>query len=280
MEMLGRGDAVVARALAEESVQIVREKGEVFDVAHVLANLGLVAHTQGDYATARPILEESMEICRRIGDNWLLSLPYRHLGYMELREGNYDRATALFREGLSALRGLREKWFIARAVETLAITAAVQGDHARAARLFGAGAALREAVGASVQEFYRADYDRGVAAAREGLGEAAWEDALAQGRAMSPEEAIEYALSDEETAPSPGRTPAGGAEDVPLSRREQEVALLIARGLTNAQIAERLWLSERTVSTHVRKILRKLGVRSREQVGDLLADRKQARDPA
>ncbi len=167
-----------------------------------------------------------------------------------------------------------------RAVETLAITAAVEGDLVRAARLFGAGAALREAVGASVQEFYRADYDRGVAAAREGLGVAAWKDALAQGRAMSLEEAIDYALSDEETTPAPGRTPVGGTEGVPLSRREQEVALLIARGLTNGQIAERLSLSERTVSTHVSRILRKLGVRSREKVGDLLADRKQPRDPA
>ncbi len=115
----------------------------------------------------------------------------------------------------------------------------------------------------------------GIGAAREGLGEAAWEDALSQGRAMSLEEAIEYALFDEETAPSPGRYPGGGAEVVPLSRREQEVALLVVQGLTNGQIAERLSLSERTVSTHVGRILRKLGVRSREQVGDLLADRKQ-----
>ena len=275
MEMLGRGDEAAARALAEESVEVAREGEERFDLAMALANLGLAAHTQKDYAVARPVLEECAEICRKIGDNWLLSLPYRHLGYMELREGNHERATALFEEGLNALRGVEEKWFVARAVETAAIAAAVRGDCGRAARLFGAGEALREAVGASVQEFYRPDYDRGVAAARASLGEPAWGAALAEGKAMSSGEAVEYALSGE-TAP---RQQLRGLERPPdskrwdsLTAREQEVALLISLGLTNRLIARELTISERTVDNHVAKILRKLRFHSRAQVAARVAE--------
>ena len=73
----------------------------------------------------------------------------------------------------------------------------MQGDYVRAARLFGAGETLREAVGASVQEFYRPDYDRGIVAAREGTDKAAWEEARAQGRAMTLDEAVSYALEEE-----------------------------------------------------------------------------------
>lgn len=266
MEMLGRGDTTAARSMAEESVEIAREGGEGFDLAIVLANLGLAAHTQNDYAVARSVLEECIETCREIGDNWLLSLPFRHLGYMELRDGNYERATALFKDGLSALRDVKEKWFVARAVETLAISAAMQNDCLRAARLFGAGETLREAVGASVQEFYRPDYDRGITVAREDLGKEAWEDARAQGRTMTLEEAIEYALSDEEISPTPAHPTSSEAEDIPLSPRELEVALLVAGGSTNGQIARELVISARTVENHVSKVLRKLGFHSRTQV--------------
>ena len=86
---------------------------------------------------------------------------------------------------------------------------------------------------------------------------------------MSAEEAAEYALS-EEVAPSPESPSAGERTDVPLTDpltpREREVAALVARGLTNRQIASDLHLSERTIENHVSKILRKLGFASRAQV--------------
>ena len=270
MEMLGQGDTKAARSMADESVEIARAGDSGFDLAIVLANLGLAAHTQDDYAVARSVLRECIEICRQIGDNWLLSLPYRHLGYMELRAANYEQATALFKEGLSALRDVKEKWFIARAVETLAISSAMQGDYVRAARLFGAGETLREAAGASVQEFYRPDYDRGIVAAREGTDRAAWEDARAQGSAMTLDEAVSYALEEQEETDPPTTSapeePSAGQAPVALTRREEEVAMLVAKQLSNRQIASELVLSEHTVATHVRNILKKSGLHSRTQI--------------
>jgi predicted ATPase/DNA-binding SARP family transcriptional activator/DNA-binding CsgD family transcriptional regulator len=270
MELLGRGDLTAARTLAEESVEISREGEDKFALAIALAGLGLVAHTQKDYAAARSILKECTETCRKTGDRWLLSLPFRHLGYMELREGNYDRATALFKEGLSALWGSKEKWFVGRTVETLAIAAAMQGDCGRATRLFGAGGAFREVVGASVQEFYRSDYDHGVAAARAGLDEQRFALLWAEGRALSIEQAIEYALGQGKpppaTTPAPLQSSADGTMGDILTAREQEVAMLVSRGLSNRQIAEELVVSERTVGTHVSRILKKLNLRSRTQI--------------
>src|SRR6185295_7077908 len=87
------------------------------------------------------------------------------------------------------------KWFISRSLETLAAVLAIQGDSRRAARLFGAGEALREAVGASVLPVYRADYDRGLEALRGGLRSATLRAWWSEGRAMTVERAVSYALA-------------------------------------------------------------------------------------
>ncbi len=101
------------------------------------------------------------------------------------------------------------------------------------------------------------DYEGRLAAARAQLDEASWEAAWAEGRAMTPEETIEYALKTEE----PGLSPKG--EKGELSERELEVLRLVAEGLTNPQVADRLYVSPRTVGFHLRSIYRKLGVPSR-----------------
>jgi non-specific serine/threonine protein kinase len=107
-----------------------------------------------------------------------------------------------------------------------------------------------------------------VAAARAEVDEAAWEAAFAQGMAMSAEEAAEYDLSEEDPS---GRLPADEETDEPLttdplSAREREVAAMVARGMSNRQIAQELFLSERTIENHISKILRKLGRSSRTEV--------------
>ena len=133
--------------------------------------------------------------------------------------------------------------------------------------------ALREGVGAvpyqltPEEESWREPY---LAAARSQLGEAAWEEALAQGRTMGREEAIEYALStDEPSATTSSSTTShsslSSAPEHPagLTSREVEVLGLVAAGMTSAQIAEVLFLSPRTIHTHLNSIYHKIGVNSR-----------------
>jgi non-specific serine/threonine protein kinase len=119
-------------------------------------------------------------------------------------------------------------------------------------------------------ELAHSSYEQHLASARSSLGEVAFEAAWSEGRAMSPEEAIEYALSPTEepatpTVSEPRRPHTDQPTDI-LSRREREVAALIGRGYTNRRIAEERGMTERTVETHVSKVLRKLGLGSRTQI--------------
>jgi DNA-binding NarL/FixJ family response regulator len=128
---------------------------------------------------------------------------------------------------------------------------------------------LRKTIGAPLSSEGRLYFERNMVAARAQLGEAAWEAAFAQGMAMKLEEAVEYALSEDEPSMIASRTPeqtSATAHPSALTRREREVAKLVARGLTNRQIAEELVLSERTVENHVSNILKKLKLSSRSEV--------------
>jgi predicted ATPase/class 3 adenylate cyclase/DNA-binding CsgD family transcriptional regulator len=271
VEMMSHSEQAIARSLAEKSVAMFRMiETDAYGLALSLASLGIIIVNQGDYALGSSFLEESAAISRKAGDNWTLSLPLRNMGVASFRQGDLERAASLFRESLTVLREVGERWFITRSLEYLAAVIAMQGDHARAARLFGAGESLRDKIGESVLEFYRADYDRGVAAAHAGLDEQSFAAMWAEGRTMELEEAIEYALGERE--PSPPATPAlwrlpsGESTCDLLTPREREVAVLVSRALTNRQIASELSISEHTAATHVARILKKLGLTSRTQI--------------
>jgi predicted ATPase/DNA-binding CsgD family transcriptional regulator len=273
LEMLDRGEPAVARSLTEESVKIFRTIGDQFGIAESLANLGAIVLNQGDHALASSLLEESLAISRKMGDDWMLSLPLRNLGVAAFRRGDHDRAAVLIKESLVLLRELGDKLYTSRSLECLAAVDARRGAYGRAARLFGAGEALREAIGASVP-FYLVDYDGAVAAARDALGEEALAAAWEQGREMTPEEAVTYALDEpatsqeEEDAHHP---PTAGAEAHPepypdsLTAREAEVLGLLAAGKTNKQIARELFLSVSTVQRHVANVYAKIGAHGRAE---------------
>ena len=127
---------------------------------------------------------------------------------------------------------------------------------------------MRGAIGTLLSPWERHVYGPYIDAARAQLDETAWEAAWAEGRAMTLEEAVEYALSEEEPASPVTSTPepSTGKAASKLTGREEEVAFLVARGLTSRQIAAELSISEHTVDTHVRRILKKLGLRSRAQI--------------
>jgi hypothetical protein len=115
------------------------------------------------------------------------------------RQGDYAAARSLHEEGLAIFRELGDKGGIAQSLESLAGLAAVWGRGLeRAARLWGAAAALREAIGAPLPPSEREKYEREVGAARAALGEEAFASAWAEGEAMTLEQAIAYALEDEQ----------------------------------------------------------------------------------
>jgi DNA-binding NarL/FixJ family response regulator len=109
------------------------------------------------------------------------------------------------------------------------------------------------------------------ASARSRLGEAGWDEGLAEGRTMSIEAAIGYAFSEEGSSTATSSTtsepPLSSTPEHPsgLTSREVEVLGLVATGMTNPQVAHRLFISPRTVQRHLNSIYRKLGVGSRAE---------------
>jgi DNA-binding CsgD family transcriptional regulator len=137
-------------------------------------------------------------------------------------------------------------------------------------RLWGAADALREAMGTPIPPVYRADYERSVAAARAQLGEKAFAAAWAEGRSMTPEQALTAkepvtmlapVPAAQSSSPPPERVTATYPDG--LTVREVEVLRLVAQGLTDAQVAEQLVISPHTVNAHLKAIYGKIGVSSR-----------------
>ena len=181
---------------------------------------------------------------------------------------------------------LDDRWFIAACLEGLAITAAQTSTEESfasalwAARLWGVAEALREAISVPLRSFERAINEWGIAKVRSQLGEEAFATAWAEGRTMTPAE-VSLLSPDNAAQERAVETVGASRADTPsklaqssmvvssptypsgLTGREVEVLRLLAMGLTNAQIAERLVISLLTVKAHVRSIYSKLDIASR-----------------
>ncbi|HET9494723.1 MAG TPA: tetratricopeptide repeat protein, partial [Chloroflexia bacterium] len=232
-----RGDYITAIVLLEEAIALSRELGDTRGVADMLIQFGWAAMRTGDYDTARLRLEESLGIHRRLGDTARVAMALAGLGEAAVRQGDFDRAAALLEESLAARRALGQKWGVATTLGTMAWSAMLKGDNrgavdllaesviirreigdkggvawclerlaevahslsmpARAATLYGAAAALRATIGSVVDPADQAEHDLRVAAVREQMSEEEWRQRTGEGRAMTFEEAVEYALQGE-----------------------------------------------------------------------------------
>ena len=196
MVRLGEGDTAAGCSLGEQAVALARQAGDAFCLTLALASHGVVLVALERYDDARAALEESVARGRKDGDAWVVALPLRNLAIMAYRQQDYDSARTLLEESLRGLRAVGEKWFLSRSMETLGEVMTAAGESERAAHLFGAAETLREAVGASVLAFYRADYERAIGLARTALGQERFESCWTAGRALSPDEAVAYALGE------------------------------------------------------------------------------------
>jgi non-specific serine/threonine protein kinase len=214
-------------------------------------------------------MEEAHALTQEQGDPWSIAFARSILGNLLLLRGDVERASALQRESLALRQAIEDTVGIGRCLDCLGWVASAQGHPDRAARLFGAAEAIRERIGAAPHVPWRAEHEERVAAAWVRLPEDAFQAAWSEGRALPLAWAIAYALAADEPAGPEGTTRtrvSSQAGPGGLSPREREVALLVAAGHTNRQIANLLVISEWTVDTHVRHILNKLDLRSRTQV--------------
>jgi DNA-binding CsgD family transcriptional regulator len=199
------------------------------------------------------------------------------VGIVRWRQGRVEEARRALRESIRLFEPMHDLTGISFGVQALSWCAALESPDERAALLLGASQAVWRASGAKVDEttaYGRYD-QRSKDTVREALGDARFDKAFDEGAAYSLDRALALALRDGE---DPGDTQpavaaaAGPGAHVGLTRREREIAGLIAQGLSNREIAARLVISSRTAESHVGNILGKLGLTSRAQVAARLAE--------
>jgi predicted ATPase/DNA-binding CsgD family transcriptional regulator len=260
---LNRGEYAKAKKLLEESLALRQELGDPWGIAQTLQNFVSLAMQQADYVNAKKYSEETLAWFQRARDQRGVARELSDLGIIARMEGEPTQATRLFTESLSKLWQLGDKGSSATALENLAPLIGEQGNPEKAARLFGAAEVLREAIGMPINAFDRSDYEQDVEVVRKRLGEAKFANAWANGRAMTLEQAVEIALQEPESP-----LPAQDAKEKfsGLTVREREVAILIAQGKSNREIAKEMTVGVKTIETYITRILNKLGFDSRVQV--------------
>jgi DNA-binding CsgD family transcriptional regulator len=256
-----RGDFECALEHQRESLALAHESagrgGAVGLVAQVLGDLGSSAFAQGHLDQAEAVFQEALDRRRLTNQSWGVALSHVGLGFVFASRGAHQQALASLTEGLVQANDNGDRRLTALALAGVAIVAVAWGKPRTAARLFGA-VDRPEASGLPIEPAYRSAKDRAIAACRTAMGERAFAAAWAEGRSLGPDAAIAEAAA---LAASPDL--ADVRPPSKLSPREVDVLRLIVEGRTDREIGEALFISRRTVMTHVSNILAKLGVESR-----------------
>jgi tetratricopeptide (TPR) repeat protein len=187
-------DYTAARSQYEQSLALSREIEDRRGIALSVLRLGILAYMQGDYASARSTYEECLAIMIEVGDRWGTAVSLTNLANAACMEGDYATARSMHSESLRLMTVLANKRGIALGLAGTGEVAIATGHPHRGARLLGASEALFEAFGGVIEPDDRLPYDRAVSSAVSQLGRAAFQQVKGEGRAMSVEEAIEYAL--------------------------------------------------------------------------------------
>lgn len=296
-----RGQALTAAGLAARSLRVMREIDHYWGLARAQLVLANVARLCGDHGDARERYAEALAYFRELDARPDIARCLSGLGRVALDLGDAGTARDYLAESLRLARATGSRIGVARGLEAFAALAIRTGDTERGVLLAAAAGSLRETASLPPLPASRAaryapagttDADQAAATSQKDL----W----LRGRSLSPQTAIVLALAPSAgTIPSAGtalataspadRVPAvpscpapgsagcpararvpdmsgAGAGRVSLTRRETEIAMLVAGGLSNKAIAGELFISPATVARHIANIMRKLGFRTRTQI--------------
>jgi DNA-binding CsgD family transcriptional regulator len=279
------GDRERARTLAEEAEELAREGGD--SIRRLIPSIGLgwlaVADNRLDDATR--YFQAAVDVGTEFGYYRVLGV--FGLGQISLRRNDLEQARQQYRQALIDLREMAPgSVYLAEGLPYAASLEYDMGQHERAHRLMGAYERWRAASrsrGGTWEPLMWSGLGRSLVQLPPVPSDAALIQARVDGQAMSLDAAVAYALEAVETLALKdgfGATASGGsarrsASDT-LTAREREIATLMADGMSNREIGEKLVISEGTVDVHVKHILSKLGFKSRAQVAGWFARQKPA----
>jgi DNA-binding CsgD family transcriptional regulator len=221
-----------------------------------LAPLAETAAATGDLSEARRWADSAVSET----SNWHLLNALIRRTRVAMAQGEVQQAERDAYDALAMNIEMRAHLSTPDLLECLAVLGTKSGQELFAVRLLGAAEALRQRIGAVRFKVYQADYDATVTELRNSLGEAEFDTAWAEGAVLSAEEALAYA----QRGRGERKRPASGWES--LTPTERDVVRLIREGLSNAEVATRLFVSPRTVQTHLTHVYAKLGLTSRVQL--------------
>jgi predicted ATPase/class 3 adenylate cyclase/DNA-binding NarL/FixJ family response regulator len=209
-----------------------------------------------DLAAARRWADEAAST----GTGWWQMVALSTRARVAIAQGEPDQAERDAHGALACATELGAYLGVPDVLECLAVLAGDSASHREAARLLGAAEAVRLRMGEVRFKIYDADYHASVAALRDTMGENDFDAAWAEGAALSAEEAIAYA----QRGRGQRKRPTSGWGS--LTPTERDVVQLVSEGLANNDIATRLFVSPRTVQTHLTHVYTKLGLTSRVQL--------------
>ncbi|SDM33344.1 ATP-binding protein [Allokutzneria albata] len=269
-----RGDPRQAMALAEQGVELHRNGGDSgFGLLTALILQPMVLALTGESDRAVAVVEEARRLCDQHGEQWMRSYADYMCAVAELGRGDPDAAVINGRSALRFKRLFGDSPGIAMSLDLLASAAAAQGQAERAARLLGIAHQVWQTfglpqLGAPDLLVARRQCER---TARQALGDTAYREAFDAGHALDLDAALAYALDERPGQAALSPQSLGWA---PLTQRERQVAELVAEGLTNQQIADRLVIAKRTADAHLGHILAKLGLDTRSQIATWVIQRR------
>jgi predicted ATPase/DNA-binding CsgD family transcriptional regulator len=258
--------------LNEESLALYRELGDLRNIARLLGFVGYDRlFVTPDLERADAALEEAVALSRQLGATPMLTFHLLLLGHLALERADLATASAYLTEALRLDRDIGQLSQMGTGFERFARLAAMAAAPEQAAQLIGAAASLRERLGDPIQLGERPNYDQTLDMIHAMVTDDAFEQARDTGARMAIDDVIDLALAIAQAvrAATPNATPArldppaAATATFGLTPRERDVLYLVAQGLTDADVAERLFLARRTVNTHLTSIYTKLGVNSR-----------------
>ncbi len=268
-----RGDYERATELCQTSLAFYRDRQHRRGITTALTTLALVTLARGQYLRAITLSEEACQLLREAGNQAHLLYALFTLAQAALFQGVLEQARAACREALHLAQAQTQTYGLAASLGLIGGLAGLEGHPAQAARLFGGAQALQQRVQAPHPPAGRALLERMVLSIRAALGKEQFISHYSAGQACPLEQLLleaETVLQTVLTSPAstssaslPSSSPSVSPALSGLSQREREILTLVATGLTDAQVAQHLLLSPRTVSKHLQSIYTKLNINSR-----------------
>ncbi|MDG3017174.1 helix-turn-helix transcriptional regulator, partial [Speluncibacter jeojiensis] len=267
LSALFAGEVPQAAVHLERALPVFEAAGNVLRQVATLLGLAIACSLRDETGRAMEYEEQALTLTEERGESVYRSYSLSMMGLAAADKGDRARAIGLISQGLRLARMIDDTLETSSALATLAWLSAEEQQAERAATLMGAAASVAEAAGGPtvIRDLF-GHHHRAQQYAGRALGKNRFDAAVQRGHRFDVDEAVAFALEERATEPVPQQEARKEATPSPLTKREQQVAELVAQGMTNRAIADKLVLSPRTVEWHVEHILGKLNFTTRTQI--------------